>query len=106
TTPLVTKPIFVDRWMPQPRFDHSTHRPHPPTPKPLDCNICHHAMQSRDTSDILMPAKASCVACHSPQGKVVAECITCHTYHAPPEVAARFPGTAQNSLKQMLLGAR
>jgi predicted CXXCH cytochrome family protein len=105
-TPLITKPVLVDRWMSQARFDHSKHRTDPATQKPLDCNICHHAEQSRDTSDILMPAKANCVTCHSPQGKVVAECITCHTYHAPPEVAARFAGSEQSSLKQMLLGVR
>jgi hypothetical protein len=105
-TPVITKPILIDRWMPQARFDHSKHRTDPTTQQPLDCNMCHHATQSRDTSDILMPARANCVSCHSPQGKVAAECITCHTYHAPSEVAARFVGKKQTSLKQMLLGAR
>ncbi len=105
-TPLVTKPTLVDRWMPQARFDHSKHRTEPATQKPLDCNYCHHAGQSRDTSDILMPVKANCVNCHSPQGRVVAECITCHKYHAPAEVAARFHESAQISLKEMLFGVR
>ena len=89
-TPLVSKPVLIDRWMPQAKFDHAKHRTDPATQQPLDCNSCHHAAQSRDTSDILMPVKANCVTCHSPQGKVVAECITCHSYHAPPTVAARF----------------
>jgi hypothetical protein len=52
-----------------------------------------------------MPAKANCVTCHSPAGKVVAECITCHTYHAPPEaILADAHSSGVRSLKQMLLG--
>jgi hypothetical protein len=56
-----------------------------------------------------MPTKANCIACHSPQGKVVAECITCHTYHAPPAAqttVADGKNLAPVSVKQMLLGAR
>jgi hypothetical protein len=41
-----------------------------------------------------MPTKANCVTCHSPQGKIVAECITCHTFHAPPQA---IPTLAVNS---------
>jgi hypothetical protein len=74
--PFIAKPTFVDRWMPQARFDHVQHRS-------VKCDDCHHATQSHLTSDVLMPGIASCVTCHSPKGKVVAECITCHTYHAP-----------------------
>ena len=98
------KPILVDRWMPQANFNHAKHQIDPSTQKPLDCNICHQATQSRETSDVLMPAKANCVMCHSPQGKVVAECITCHTYHAP--IAAQTVAESANSVKQMLLGAK
>jgi hypothetical protein len=82
--PLITKPILIDRWMPQANFNHAKHQIDPATQKPLDCGVCHSAKQSRETADVLMPAKASCTVCHSPQGKVVAECMTCHTYHAPP----------------------
>ena len=49
-------------------------------------------MVSRETSDLLMPAKADCVTCHSPKGKVVSECITCHGYHARPQVAGHRVG--------------
>jgi hypothetical protein len=105
--PMITKPILIDRWMSQANFDHAKHQTDPNTHAPLDCNICHHASQSRDTSDVLMPVKANCVTCHSPQGKVVAECITCHTYHAPPAaqtIVANAGGAAPVSVKQMLLG--
>jgi len=109
TAPLITKPIFVDRWMPQAKFDHAKHQTDPNTQKLLDCNLCHRATQSRETSDVLMPTKVDCVTCHSPQGKVVAECITCHTYHAPPAAqttVADAHTAAPVSVKQMLLGAR
>jgi len=79
--PFIAKPVFVDRWMPQARFDHAKHTM-------VKCDDCHHATQSRLTSDVLMPGIASCVSCHSPKGKVAAECITCHTYHAPAAVTA------------------
>ena len=84
--PFIAKPVFVDRWMPQAIFNHTKHQIDPNTLKPLDCNICHQATQSRLTSDVLMPGIASCVTCHSPMGKVVAECMTCHSYHAPASV--------------------
>jgi uncharacterized OB-fold protein len=31
------------------------------------------------TSDVLMPKRATCAACHSPAGGVVSTCVTCHT---------------------------
>ena len=102
--PTITKPFLVDRWMPQANFNHAKHQVDPATQKPLDCNICHQATQSRETSDVLMPAKANCVICHSQQGKIVAECVTCHTYHAP--IAAQTVAGSSSSLKQMLLGAK
>jgi hypothetical protein len=96
--PVITKPILVDRWMPQAKFDHAKHAG-------VKCDDCHHATQSHETFDVLMPTKANCVTCHSPAGKVVTECTTCHTYHAPPSPAAAdiSSGTGR-SFKQMLLG--
>lgn len=103
--PTITKPILVDRWMPQARFNHAKHQVDPITHEKLDCNKCHRARVSRETSDVLMPARADCVTCHGPKGKVVSECITCHAYHAPPQVAAAdVRADAHGSFKQMLLG--
>jgi len=101
--PAITKPIFIDRWMPQANFNHTKHQIDPHTQKPLDCNGCHRALQSRETSDVLMPSKANCVICHSPQGKIVAECITCHTYHAPPALTPTASSSSGVSFKRMLL---
>jgi predicted CXXCH cytochrome family protein len=103
--PTITKPVLVDRWMPRIRFNHASHEIDPITHEKLDCNRCHRAMTSRETSDLLMPVKADCVSCHSPQGKVVSDCITCHKYHAPSQVAVTGLQTdGSNTFKQMLLG--
>jgi hypothetical protein len=100
--PEITKPILVDRWMPQARFNHAKHLS-------VRCDECHRdARKSHETSDVLMPAKASCVVCHSPKTKKAAsDCITCHNYHAPPQAAVvSNEAPATNSLRQMLPGTR
>jgi hypothetical protein len=104
--PTLTKPVLVDRWMPQAKFNHAKHEVDPITHEKLDCNKCHRALVSRETSDVLMPAKADCVTCHSPKGKVVSECITCHGYHAPMQMAGTdVHADPRGSFKQMLLGS-
>jgi hypothetical protein len=96
--PMITKPTFVDGWMPQANFNHAKHAS-------VKCDDCHHATQSQKTSDVLMPTKANCVTCHSAAGKVVAECVTCHTYHASPAVVAEHISAGSKlSFKQMVRG--
>ena len=104
-SPAITRPILVDRWMPQTEFSHAQHQIDPRTQQSLDCDICHQARQSRQTADVLMPGKSSCLTCHSPQGKVVAECITCHTYHAPAAANSVAAGIS-NPTQRLLLGER
>ena len=102
--PAVTKPVLVDRWMPQARFNHAKHEVDPNTRETLDCTRCHRAKASRESSDVLMPAKADCVVCHSQKGKVVSECITCHKYHAPPQMARTdLQAATAQTFKQMML---
>lgn len=99
SAPEITKPILVDRWMPQAHFNHVKHAS-------VKCDECHNARASRETFDVLMPAKANCVVCHSPKGKVASDCITCHTYHAPAQVAAAdVRADVRGSFKEMLLGS-
>jgi hypothetical protein len=74
--PTITKPAMPDRWMMRARFDHSKHTS-------VACTKCHDASKSSDTADAIMPAKAACVECHSPKGKVASNCSFCHSYHAP-----------------------
>jgi hypothetical protein len=84
--------------MPHAQFNHARH-------VSVSCENCHKALASRETSDVIMPAKSSCVACHSPAGKVVSDCITCLLYHAPGTGPTRIAETGTSSLRDMLLGA-
>lgn len=64
------------RWMPHARFDHDAHRG-------FSCVSCHEkALNSTETSDVLLPGIATCKTCHAP-GPEHAEsrCFECHTYH-------------------------
>lgn len=71
-----------NRWFPYSTFDHYAHRVYA-------CIDCHRderknvsALESRETSDLLMPSKANCVKCHdnSAQGPR-SDCLACHSYH-------------------------
>lgn len=74
--PAVSKPIVPDRWFMRGEFVHAKHFK-------VDCARCHDAIHSRETSDVLLPTKASCTECHSPQGGVASNCSECHDYHTP-----------------------
>jgi hypothetical protein len=76
SAPLVSHPFIPDRWLVRGQFDHSKHFK-------IACAQCHDALHSRDTADVLLPSKASCVECHSPKGGVASSCSTCHSYHTP-----------------------
>lgn len=73
--PQVSQPFVPDRWLIRGSFDHGKHFK-------VACATCHEAARSRETSDVLLPTKQSCVACHSPQGGVANSCSTCHSYHS------------------------
>jgi Cytochrome c3/Cytochrome c7 and related cytochrome c len=102
SAPVIAPPTLVDRWMPQANFNHAKHTS-------VNCEECHdQARGSSKTSDVLMPNKAKCVACHSPETKRIAsDCITCHTYHAPGQVVKVEvrADSRESSFKQMLLGS-
>lgn len=76
--PAVVAPVIPDQWMPHAKFNHSRHTH-------VNCTECHAATTSRETSDILLPRKATCITCHSPQGGVSQSCTTCHGFHNFPE---------------------
>lgn len=100
--PEIIAPVFIDRWMPHAHFNHARHE------NVISCRECHTtASSSRLTSDVLMPAKATCVSCHSvtalPAKQASADCATCHTFHAPDPVQR----AAMNvRFKEMLLPPR
>jgi hypothetical protein len=69
--------VIPDRWLPHGNFTHARHTQ-------VACTTCHAATASRDTADILLPAKAGCASCHSPAAGVKHSCSTCHGYHNEP----------------------
>lgn len=75
----ITPPIIPDRWLVHGNFDHSKHLQN------ITCERCHDAAQSQSASDILLPSKQTCAACHSPAGGVASNCSTCHGYHSVHE---------------------
>ena len=80
-------PVKVpDIWLPHARFDHSRHTQ-------VSCQTCHAATRSSLTTDIILPSKNTCAACHGPSGGVTDSCTACHGYHNPPP-AGFSPKTA------------
>ncbi len=73
--PNVTAPIIPDRWLVRGEFNHAKHFK-------IACVQCHDAPHSRDTADVLLPSKQTCVECHSPKGGVASNCSECHSYHS------------------------
>ena len=72
--PQITQPVQIERWLAQAKFNHAKHTK-------SACLECHAAAQSKDTADILLPPKETCVTCHSPRGGVASSCAECHNYH-------------------------
>jgi hypothetical protein len=67
---------LTQRWMPRAVFSHYSHRTE-------DCERCHAAEKSQDSTDILLPAIETCRECHSGQrgSGVPSTCIACHKFH-------------------------
>lgn len=77
--PEVAKSQIARRWLAYGEFDHYAHRA-------VACGSCHlKAINSRETSDVLIAGIASCRACHREGGaaREAAEgrCFECHQYH-------------------------
>jgi mono/diheme cytochrome c family protein len=71
--PAVAPTCIPARWLRHSRFDHAAHRP-------LACTECHKALQSTETTDVLMPSIGTCRECHHSAG-ARAGCVECHPYH-------------------------
>jgi pSer/pThr/pTyr-binding forkhead associated (FHA) protein len=94
----VVPPVIPASWLTRARFAHGRHRT-------IDCEKCHEgARQSVNTSDVLMPKRADCTACHAPNAKVAqagSTCVTCHEYHQRlqrPVVAASLAQAGMGGL--------
>jgi hypothetical protein len=93
--PEITKPVLIDRWMVRARFDHTKHAS-------ISCNDCHHASESTETSDVLIPVKANCVSCHNQKAPALNKCMLCHSYHAKGVTSVALGGVSRSSLREML----
>lgn len=74
--PAIAPARITSRWLPHAKFDHDAHRS-------FTCTGCHaKALNSTETSDVLVPGIENCKTCHAP-GPEHAEsrCFECHTYH-------------------------
>jgi hypothetical protein len=77
--PEVAKSNITARWLSHAEFDHHAHQM-------MSCTACHsRTLDSRETSDVLLPGVQTCQQCHRSQGpaKDAAEgrCFECHQYH-------------------------
>lgn len=107
-TPVVTKPVILERWMKKSSFSHALHQtevtedemksyverkknPYSANkamtkaedlnPYDQQCVACHEVLDSSDTSNVNHPSIASCTDCHSEKGGIDHRCITCHSFH-------------------------
>ena len=74
--PKISSANARERWFAHGNFSHDAHRG-------FSCAGCHaKAVNSTETSDVLVPGIANCKTCHAP-GPEHAEsrCFECHTYH-------------------------
>jgi len=77
--PTVAKSQMAVRWMQHADFDHDAHRM-------VKCESCHsQALNSKKTSDVLIPSIKSCQSCHQQGGAMHdaadGRCSECHQYH-------------------------
>jgi len=76
--PVVAKSNLTARWLSHARFDHHAHRM-------MTCSACHaNTLNSRETSDVLLPGVQTCQQCHredKPKEAAEGRCFECHQYH-------------------------
>jgi hypothetical protein len=76
--PVVANSNLTARWLPHAQFDHHAHRM-------MTCSACHaNTLNSRETSDVLLPGIQTCQQCHredNPKEAAEGRCFECHQYH-------------------------
>ena len=90
--PQITHPVQTERWLMHAQFTHARHL------GLSTCEKCHDAVHSKDTADILLPARETCVTCHSPRAGRIDACAECHNYHKPSYNAGFRGNFAKGSL--------
>lgn len=85
-------PVIPTTWLARAGFTHGSHRT-------VDCETCHRGVRaSANTSDVLMPKRADCTSCHSPdpaRAQARSSCRTCHEYHLRPQRQVVMASLAQ-----------
>jgi predicted CXXCH cytochrome family protein len=77
----ITPPQIPARWFVHSEFSHKPHQI-------FECASCHAgAAASASTSDLLLPGREACTACHNRSNDNLIRCTTCHAYH-PADVPA------------------
>jgi len=70
--------VYADaasRWHPLAKFDHGVHRTYA-------CLDCHNVLNSKETSDVMIPTIDRCKTCHNQStASARSGCLTCHSYH-------------------------
>lgn len=80
----IVAPVKLTQYfMPKARFDHAAHASGQAT-----CDTCHAALESKLSSDVLMPSIKVCRDCHGGESgteggeqRIASSCATCHVYH-------------------------
>jgi hypothetical protein len=84
-SPAVQSFTVPGQWFVHSEFSHKTHRV-------MDCVSCHAgARTSTNTSDLMLPAKATCLTCHNDSNDSITACSTCHRYHQPWDGRVKSP---------------
>ena len=98
-----TPPVILTTWLASAGFTHGRHRT-------IDCETCHKGVrESVQTSDVLMPRRADCTSCHSPDAKssqAGSSCRTCHEYHLHPQRPVASVALAQAGMGGLGSGGR
>lgn len=75
---------FARDYFPNARFDHRSHQIQGKLTGDAACLSCHKAKDSKESSDLLLPAMTTCEGCHGDKPakeRVTVQCVSCHAYH-------------------------
>tara|TARA_B110000858_G_C17596430_1_gene378043 strand:- start:184 stop:678 length:495 start_codon:yes stop_codon:yes gene_type:complete len=99
--PWEVKPVKLNEdWMPLAEFSHGSH-------ENMQCSGCHDAVNSTESSDVLMPDITSCRDCHGGEDStnlLQSNCVTCHEFHLEDQrpMGALIETANRDSIQKLL----
>ena len=99
--PWEVKPVKLNEdWMPLAEFSHGSH-------ESMQCSGCHDAVNSTESSDVLMPDITSCRDCHGGEDStnlLQSNCVTCHEFHLEDQrpMGALIETANRDSIQKLL----